>query len=163
MTIVFCFVFLSPFLSTSQLIHLEIKPAIRNQIIRELQVLHECNSPYIVGFYGAFYSDGEISICMEHMVRDIKRPMRSTTRGRKIYGVGLQDFALHLYNGMLDFKWCNVSLQDGGSLDQVLKEAGRMPEEILGKVSIAVRGSLFLFTTRNRVYGHSRTLNSLFS
>lgn len=40
----------------------------RNQIIRELQVLHECNSPYIVGFYGAFYSDGEISICMEHMV-----------------------------------------------------------------------------------------------
>lgn len=51
-----------------QLIHLEIKPAIRNRIIRELQVLHECNSPYIVGFYGAFYSDGEISICMEHMV-----------------------------------------------------------------------------------------------
>lgn len=41
-----------------KLIHLEIKPAIRNQIIRELQVLHECNSPYIVGFYGAFYSDG---------------------------------------------------------------------------------------------------------
>lgn len=54
-----------------QLIHLEIKPAIRNQIIRELQVLHECNSPYIVGFYGAFYSDGEISICMEHMVRKL--------------------------------------------------------------------------------------------
>ncbi|XP_012500269.1 PREDICTED: dual specificity mitogen-activated protein kinase kinase 1 [Propithecus coquereli] len=76
-----------------KLIHLEIKPAIRNQIIRELQVLHECNSPYIVGFYGAFYSDGEISICMEHM--------------------------------------------DGGSLDQVLKKAGRIPEQILGKVSIA--------------------------
>lgn len=33
-----------------------------------------------------------------------------------------------------------MSLQDGGSLDQVLKEAGRMPEDILGKVSIAVRG-----------------------
>lgn len=27
-----------------KLIHLEIKPAIQNQIIRELQVLHECNS-----------------------------------------------------------------------------------------------------------------------
>uniref|UniRef100_A0A8B9ZBH3 Dual specificity mitogen-activated protein kinase kinase 2 n=1 Tax=Buteo japonicus TaxID=224669 RepID=A0A8B9ZBH3_9AVES len=84
-----------------KLIHLEIKPAIRNRIIRELQVLHECNSPYIVGFYGAFYSDGEISICMEHM--------------------------------------------DGGSLDQVLKEAKRIPEEILGKVSIAVlRGLAYL-------------------
>lgn len=51
-----------------KLIHLEVKPAIRNQIIRELKVLHECNSPYIVGFYGAFYSDGEINICMEYMV-----------------------------------------------------------------------------------------------
>ena len=51
-----------------QLIHLEIKPAVRIQIIRELKVLHECNSPFIVGFYGAFYSDGEISICMEYMV-----------------------------------------------------------------------------------------------
>lgn len=29
-------------------------------------------------------------------------------------------------------------LQDGGSLDQVLKGARRIPEEILGKVSIAV-------------------------
>ncbi|XP_038575241.1 dual specificity mitogen-activated protein kinase kinase 2b [Micropterus salmoides] len=84
-----------------KLIHLEIKPAIRNQIIRELQVLHECNSPYIVGFYGAFYNDGEISICMEHM--------------------------------------------DGGSLDQVLKDAKRIPEDILGKVSIAVlRGLAYL-------------------
>ena len=39
--------------------------------MRELKVLHECNSPYIVGFYGAFYNDGEISICMEYMVRII--------------------------------------------------------------------------------------------
>lgn len=50
-----------------KLIRLEIKPAIRNQIMRELKVLHECNSPYIVGFYGAFYNDGEISMCMEYM------------------------------------------------------------------------------------------------
>ena len=51
-----------------QLIHLEVKPAIRNQIITELKILHECNSPYIVGFYGAFYDNGEISILMEYMV-----------------------------------------------------------------------------------------------
>lgn len=50
-----------------KLIHLEVKVAVRNQIIRELKVLHECNSPFIVGFYGAFYSEGEISICMEYM------------------------------------------------------------------------------------------------
>lgn len=50
-----------------KMIHLEVKPATRNQIIRELRVLDECNSPHIVGFYGSFYSDGEINVCMEYM------------------------------------------------------------------------------------------------
>ncbi|XP_062517331.1 dual specificity mitogen-activated protein kinase kinase 1-like [Corticium candelabrum] len=50
-----------------KLIHLEVKPAVRNQIMRELKVLHDCNSPYIVGFFGAYYLDREISICMEYM------------------------------------------------------------------------------------------------
>lgn len=77
-----------------KLIHLEVKPAIKKQIIRELKVLHECNFAHIVGFYGAFYSDGEISICMEYM--------------------------------------------DAGSLDLILKKAGRIPETILGKITFAV-------------------------
>jgi len=50
-----------------KMIHLEVKPAIKKQIITELRILHDCNSPYIVGFYGAFHSDGEINICMEYM------------------------------------------------------------------------------------------------
>ena len=37
-----------------KMIHLEVKPAIRKQIIAELRILHKCNSPYIVGFYGTF-------------------------------------------------------------------------------------------------------------
>ena len=48
-------------------IHLEVKPAIKKQIITELKILHKCNSPYIVGYYGAYHSDGEINICMEYM------------------------------------------------------------------------------------------------
>lgn len=50
-----------------KMIMLDIKPAVRNQIMRELKVLHECNSPYIVGFYGNFCLSNDISICMEHM------------------------------------------------------------------------------------------------
>ncbi|KAK9758746.1 Protein kinase domain [Popillia japonica] len=57
----------SGLIMAKKLIHLEVKPAIKKQIIRELKVLHNCNFPNIVGFYGAFYSDGEISICMEYM------------------------------------------------------------------------------------------------
>lgn len=90
-----------------KLIHLEIKPLIRNQIIRELKVLHECNSPYIVGYYGAFYSDGEISICMEYM--------------------------------------------DGGSLDQILKKAGRIPEPILGIINYAVLKGLAYLREKHQI------------
>lgn len=50
-----------------KMIMLDIKPLVRNQIMRELKVLHECNSPYIVGFYGNFCLNNEISICMQHM------------------------------------------------------------------------------------------------
>ncbi|XP_040565894.1 dual specificity mitogen-activated protein kinase kinase 1 [Lepeophtheirus salmonis] len=50
-----------------KMIHLEVKPATKKQIITELKILHKCNSPYIVGFYGAYHSDGEINICMEYM------------------------------------------------------------------------------------------------
>lgn len=29
--------------------------------------MHDCNSPYIISFYGAFISDPNICICMEYM------------------------------------------------------------------------------------------------
>lgn len=67
----------------------------------------ECNSPHIVGFYGAFYSDGEINVCMEYM--------------------------------------------DGGSLDLVLKRAGRIPEKILGKVTIAVLKGLNYLREKHQI------------
>jgi len=84
-----------------KMIHLEVKPAIKKQIITELRILDECNSPYIVGFYGAFHSDGEINICMEYM--------------------------------------------DGGSLDLVIKKAGKIAEKYLRKITQAVlRGLSYL-------------------
>merc|ERR1712042_154150 len=84
-----------------KMIHLEVKPAIKKQIITELRILDECNSPFIVGFYGAFHSDGEIHICMEYM--------------------------------------------DGGSLDLVIKKAGKIAEKYLRKITYAVlRGLSYL-------------------
>lgn len=52
----------------AQIIMLEIKPTVRNGIMRELKVLNECNAAYIVGFYGSFSVNNEISILMQHMV-----------------------------------------------------------------------------------------------
>ncbi|KAG9315876.1 kinase-like domain-containing protein [Chiua virens] len=39
----------------------------KKQILRELQIMHDCHSPYIISFYGAFLSDPNICICMEYM------------------------------------------------------------------------------------------------
>ena len=46
-----------------KMIHLELKPPVKKQIIRELKVLHDCNFPHIVGFYRAFQTDGENDYC----------------------------------------------------------------------------------------------------
>lgn len=40
---------------------------IREQILKELQILHECNSPHIVSFYGAYPKDHGVHVCLEYM------------------------------------------------------------------------------------------------
>ena len=37
-----------------KLIHMDVKQQIRKQIVTELRILHECRSPYIVGYFGAY-------------------------------------------------------------------------------------------------------------
>ena len=108
------------------------KPAIKKQIITELRILDECNSPYIVGFYGAFHrsvefnltriqcvgetnvcscSDGEIHICMEYM--------------------------------------------DGGSLDLVIKKAGKIAEKYLRKITYAVLRGLSYLREKHQIIHRS--------
>ena len=50
-----------------QIVLIDAKPAVRKQILRELQIIHECNSPNIVSSYGAFLAEPNICICMEYM------------------------------------------------------------------------------------------------
>ncbi|KAJ2913839.1 hypothetical protein MD484_g6575, partial [Candolleomyces efflorescens] len=46
---------------------IDAKPSVQKQIIRELQIMDDCHSKYIVSFYGAFLADPNICICMEFM------------------------------------------------------------------------------------------------
>lgn len=51
-----------------QIIHVEAKKEMRRRIVRELQIMHDTNSEYIVNFYGAFLSDtNDVIMCMEYM------------------------------------------------------------------------------------------------
>lgn len=53
-----------------KVVFIDAKPSVRKQILRELQILHECNSPYIVSFYGAYLNEPHICMCMEFMGKD---------------------------------------------------------------------------------------------
>ena len=48
-------------------IRLELDEAKFAAIIMELDILHRCISPYIVDFFGAFFQEGAVYICMEFM------------------------------------------------------------------------------------------------
>ncbi|CAH6721462.1 serine/threonine-protein kinase Ste7p [[Candida] jaroonii] len=51
-----------------KVIPIDSKTIIQNQIIRELKILHECQSPYIIEFFGAFINNNNtIVICMEYI------------------------------------------------------------------------------------------------
>ncbi|CAK7566344.1 MAG: MAP kinase kinase Wis1 [Sporothrix epigloea] len=48
-------------------IRLELDEAKFATILKELVILHECVSPYIIDFYGAFFQDGAVYMCIEYM------------------------------------------------------------------------------------------------
>ncbi|RPA98587.1 kinase-like protein [Choiromyces venosus 120613-1] len=54
-------------LMAKKVIHIDAKPSVRKQIVRELHIMQECHSPYIVSFYGAFLNEGDVVMCMEYM------------------------------------------------------------------------------------------------
>jgi len=60
---------LSPNLTPHQVVLIDAKPSVRKQIVRELQIMHECNSHFIIECYGSYLADPNISICMQFMDR----------------------------------------------------------------------------------------------
>ena len=48
-------------------IRLELDESKFAQIIMELDILHRCLSPFIIDFYGAFFQEGAVYICVEYM------------------------------------------------------------------------------------------------
>ena len=46
---------------------IDAKSAVRKQILRELQILHDCHSQYIVSCFGSFLAEPNICICLEYM------------------------------------------------------------------------------------------------
>jgi mitogen-activated protein kinase kinase len=43
------------------------KPSVRKQIMRELQIMSDCSSPYIIDYYGCFPVDVHVGLVIEYM------------------------------------------------------------------------------------------------
>ncbi|OWB65228.1 hypothetical protein B5S30_g552 [[Candida] boidinii] len=48
-------------------VRLELDDSKFRQILMELEVLHNCHSAYIIEFYGAFFIEGAVYMCIEYM------------------------------------------------------------------------------------------------
>eukprot|EP00126_Sphaerothecum_destruens_P006591 Sdes_comp19439_c0_seq1m10825 len=48
---------------------LDVNEKVSKQILFELRTLYEAQSPYVVGFHGAFFNEGTISVVLEYMDR----------------------------------------------------------------------------------------------
>lgn len=62
-----------------QQIRLEISESTFNHILLELDVLHKSHSKFIVDFYGAFFIESTVNICMEVRSHDILPPTKCST------------------------------------------------------------------------------------
>ncbi|KAF9481079.1 STE/STE7/MEK1 protein kinase [Pholiota conissans] len=50
-----------------KIVLIDAKSSVRKQILRELQIMHECHSQYIISCFGSFLAEPNICICMEFM------------------------------------------------------------------------------------------------
>lgn len=49
-----------------KVVHVDLNAEVQRQILRELQILHECKLPHIVEFFGAFLCNSSLVLCMEY-------------------------------------------------------------------------------------------------
>lgn len=50
-----------------KIVNLETRPAVRKQIMRELHIMHDCDSENIVSYYGGYATESSVVMCMEYM------------------------------------------------------------------------------------------------
>ena len=107
------------------MIRVDAKENVRKQIVRELQVGHDCNSPYVITFYGAFQNEArDILLCMEYMDCGYIKHLRAQ--------------AVTL-------------LTSHRSLDRISKDFGPIRVDVLGKITESILAGLVYLYEAHRI------------
>ena len=117
-----------------QVIRLNVVETVRKQILLELRTLYQSQSPNIVKFYGAFFTEGQIQICLELMdgtnrgpparVRVVP-PQQTMAHTRTHHGPSRSDPSA---DG-------NGDDASGGSLEALVAKVGPFPETVVGCIA----------------------------
>jgi len=99
----------------------------------ELKTLYHCQSPQVVQFFGAFFTEGYIYISLVYF----------------IFYFYFYLFYFYLFFSFLFFFLVNFvfskELMDGGSLGDLLKKAGPFPEDAIRDIAFQVLFFFFFF------------------
>lgn len=88
---------------------------VRKNLIREVKLMKTCRSPYIVSFFGAQFSDGDVILLMEFM------DLGSLDSIYKKLGCIEQDVVVHIiFNSLkgLDYLWSEKKIVHRGNFKQ---------------------------------------------
>ncbi|KNC54584.1 STE/STE7/MEK1 protein kinase [Thecamonas trahens ATCC 50062] len=112
-------------LMAEKTIPLATNPDIRKRIARELRVLARCDSPFIVQFKGAFFSEGSIKVCMQYMDRGSLRDLYAAVGS--VPEPALAAFALSITEGLHYLKTrLNVMHRDVKPENVLVNSAGEV-------------------------------------
>lgn len=79
---------------------LDMEEQSRQRIVSELLILHECQSPHVVGFYGAYYCQGSIAMALEYLDGGSLLQLRRAVPERRIPERILASMTVDLLSGL---------------------------------------------------------------
>jgi mitogen-activated protein kinase kinase len=136
---------------------------VQNQILRELKILNEVKSPYIIDFYGALFIDSSTqqgedantinANTLEQSSSPLPSPSNILPRNKSIEEVSSINS-----NGVLIF----MEYMDCGSLDFILKKLGFLKEVYLSKITHNIlQGLNYLYSNHKIIHRDIKPSNVL--
>lgn len=134
---------------------------VQNQILRELKILNEVKSPFVIDFYGAVFIDNGSASAASTVTPETKQGdnvANGQSEGKQAILATSEEVAGIYSNGVI---MC-IEYMDCGSLDYILAKLGFVKEVYLSKITYAVlQGLNYLYTAHKIIHRDIKPSNVL--